>query len=136
MANLQLFEKHDKRLLERADFIFVFSGIEKTSLAQSKGGFVDANFEFWRAAFLTDKSREKVLFKPYARWIKLLVKAGYRVLINQPDLMRFVPANRSVVVLPIDPSHPASEISVWKDTAEEYGVPIVWLHEGLDTFLE
>lgn len=136
MADLQLFEKHDKRLLDRASFIFVFPGIGETPLAQSRGGFVDANFEFWRAAFLTDKSREKVLFKPYARWIKLLVKAGYQVLVNQPDLIRFVPANRSVVVLPLDPSYSISKISVWKDTAEEYGVPVVWLREGLDTFLE
>lgn len=147
MAHLSLLEKHSKRLLERADFIFAFPGVGKTPLAQQKGGFVDADFGFWRKAFLQDKSREKVLFKPYARWIKLLVKDGYQVLVNQPDLIRFVPANRTVVVLPFDPSFAALKLHVpiptvqewienWKDAAEEHGVPVVWLDEGLDTFLE
>lgn len=121
-----------------------FPGMGKTPLARKDSSFIDLDFGYLREAFNVPKEEESALYPAYAKLIRKYEDDGLIVLINQPDMLKYVHVTK--MYLPVHPKRAAVKLSAaisevegwindWAKQAHAASVPVLWVEKGLDHYM-
>lgn len=114
------------------EVLFVFPGLGKTTLAQTQPGWLDLDIGWFRS-----RKGNQELYQPFQRAIRAAWKEGYRILLNDPQLLPYVwqsGIRKIAFVLPNESAIARENrwskatirqfVEDWARTAQRYELPV------------